>query len=250
VPSTLSPVPRVLRRAALGLLPAAWQIPLRYYYRRAFDLDRELSLVPGLVRPGSRAIDVGANLGVYTYALWKLGAEVEAFEPLSSMAAGLRAFARPRIRVHEVALSSTPGRQKLHFPTGDHGTLDLGRGSLSSSSTLQGGVEVTVRTLDEYDFTDVSFIKIDVEGHESAVLEGASRTLAKNRPNLLVEIEQRHLAVPVGTVLKGLLDQDYQGYFVQRGQLKSIKDFSWETHQRDVLDTPDYVNNFIFTPAV
>jgi FkbM family methyltransferase len=52
---------------------------------------------------------------------------------------------------------------------------------------------VSVRRLDDIDLGGgVGFLKIDVEGHEEAVLAGASRTLKQSMPAVLVEVEERH----------------------------------------------------------
>ena len=52
---------------------------------------------------------------------------------------------------------------------------------------------VNVKKLDNLQFENpISFIKIDVEGHEMEVIEGAIETITKNKPILLVEIEEIH----------------------------------------------------------
>ena len=66
----------------------------------------------------------------------------------------------------------------------------------SNLSALQSGgvvetVKVPMRTLDSYQLSNVGFIKIDVEGHEEAVLHGSSETLRREMPNLMIEIEDR-----------------------------------------------------------
>jgi len=61
------------------------------------------------------------------------------------------------------------------------------------------GVNITespIRTLDSFGFTDIDFLKIDVEGDEVAVLEGAVQTLADQRP--LIVIEQNHATETYG----------------------------------------------------
>jgi FkbM family methyltransferase len=236
-----------VRHWALALLPQRYHIPARYYYRRFFGTaDPELRLLKTLVRPGSTTIDVGANLGVYTYALWKLSGRVEAFDPLPEYAELIRAFGKGNIGVHQVALSSQAGVQKLHL-MGDGAEIDMGRSSLSPLTAGIQTVETEVRTLDQFGFTDVSFIKIDVEGHELEVLKGAVHTLTEQKPNLLVEIEQRHLSYPMSVVFEYLAGLGYRGSFLERRQLQPINSFSREQHQvMENLYSPDYVNNFLF----
>jgi FkbM family methyltransferase len=200
------------------------------------------------VRPGSRAVDVGANLGVFTYALWRLGCQVEAFEPVPEYAAGIRAFDARRIQVHQVALSAGSGDAQLQFPR-EGGVVDLGRGSLSPPHVLRDQIAVPVKALDHYGFSDISFIKIDVEGHELDVLQGAAETIKRCRPNLLVEIEQRHLTFPMTRVFQHLADLGYRGSFIEAGVLRSLSEFSYERHQQPWLHdvyAPEYVNNFVF----
>jgi len=111
-------------------------------------------------------------------------------------------------------------------------------------------VEVDVRTLDEYDLRNVCFIKIDVEGHELEVLKGGVRTIDRERPTLLVEIEQRHLACPMQVVFDYLGEFGYRGFFFHDGGLRALSEFSADLHQRlPFLPNGlarDYVNNFVF----
>jgi len=57
----------------------------------------------------------------------------------------------------------------------------------------RGNVAVNIRTLDSFGYTDVSFIKIDVEGYEYRVLQGAEETIKNFRPTILVEQNKGNL---------------------------------------------------------
>ena len=73
--------PRLVRRLLLQVVPKRYHLPLRYHYRRwRGTLDQEAALLKEMVNPGGTALDVGANVGVYTYLLWRLCARVEAFD--------------------------------------------------------------------------------------------------------------------------------------------------------------------------
>src|SRR5437868_5966109 len=71
-------------------------------------------------------------------------------------------------------------------------------------------LEIEVRTLDQFDLRNVGFVKIDVEGHELAVLEGAARTLARERPNLLIEANEHHRPDAVGSIRRFMAELDYE----------------------------------------
>jgi hypothetical protein len=115
-------------------------------------------------------------------------------------------------------------------------------------------LSVSVTTLDAY-FADQprgpDFLKIDVEGHESAVLAGAWRTLELHRPAILIECEARHRADgDVRPVFEMLQSFGYQGSFFQNGRRRPLAEFDPAVHQR--IDSPsarlprEYVNNFAF----
>ena len=90
------------------------------------------------------------------------------------------------------------------FSKDEDGFLDFG-GTVnhnSGTSKLAGaGYPIQLRTLDSYNFIDVTFIKIDVEGLEIEVLKGAQKTIEQSHPDVMVEI---HLGVTVEDI-EGLL---------------------------------------------
>lgn len=152
----------------------------------------ELARLPEWVPPGRPAMDVGASRGVYTWFLRRLAPEVHAVEPNPRLAARLvRAF--PDVRVHAVALSDREGTARLRVPR-------LGRTPAEGWATLEARadfpglgraeveeIEVPVTTLDRLALADVGFLKIDVEGHEAALLHGGMETLRRCRPVILLE---------------------------------------------------------------
>jgi FkbM family methyltransferase len=246
-----------LRRAAMGRLPKAWQPAATYhYYRARSQLDRELPIVCRQLRPGSVAVDVGANEGVYTHAFARTGAFVEAFEPQPACLHVLRSYERrhPNVRVRGEALGAAESEGVLRVPMQD-GRLVSGWASLREERVNgDRAVEhrVQIRTLDSFVFRDVALIKIDVEGYELDVARGARTTIATWRPLLLIELEQRHHATPIARAFDELVALGYAGHFVDRGHgLRPLSEFDASRHQAlSNADVPGalYVNNFIFTP--
>jgi FkbM family methyltransferase len=244
-----------LRVAAFSRLPKHWQPAASYYYYRTRSmLDPELAVVRRRLGAGTRAIDVGANEGVYAHAFASTGAFVEAFEPHPEYLDVLRAYARRHhnVHVHGVALGDRPHAATLHVPAID-GRPVPGRSSLQTVADEAMRYEVEVRTLDSFDFEDVAVIKIDVEGRELDVLRGARETVKRCRPVLLLEVEQRHLRMPIQNVFAEVSDLGYAGNFLlpHTGAVP-LDQFDPSEHQRTAnADRPHalYVNNFIFSPT-
>lgn len=161
-----------------------------YVAWKAVSDRQERRLLQGLVGPGATVVDVGANVGVYTRYLAGLvgpSGTVHAFEPAPANFHRLQGhLARiPHVRLKQAAVGSRSGTTTLYLSEAlnvDHQTYDSGAG--------RRGVEVPIVRLDDH-FSPgdrVDLIKIDVQGHEMHVLEGARRVLGEN-PAIVVLME-------------------------------------------------------------
>ncbi len=235
------------------LVPQRHQVPAKFWYDwlRGHH-EAEMAFLGSIVKSEDRAIDIGGNRGVYAYRLWRLGARVEVFEPNPACSNVLEAWAigKPRVKVHTVALSSRPGSATLHIPVDESGVEHDASASIEHrGSTPVRDQLVALRTLDSYGFNGVTLIKIDVEGHENSVLEGAARTLWSSRPALLIEIEQRHHSKPLDEVFGKVLAFGYQGFFLAAKELRPLDQFDADRHQsmkHFVTRREAYINNFLF----
>ena len=222
-------------------------------------LEAEIRLLPYLVPSQCLAVDVGAHSGVYTYALSRLATEVIAIEPNLALAQDLaQAFRRRRVTVVAEAASDVAETAVLRTPKGN--ASGTGLATLSPTNTLGGSVfsttNVAARPLDKIVGEDVpvGFIKIDVEGHELAVLRGANQLLSRWRPNLLIEAEERHRDGAVASVVQFLQPFGYRGFMLRKGILTSIADFESSRDQNlspiaapaEGLKPAEYSNNFVF----
>src|SRR5437870_6468533 len=99
--------------------------PSVFYQRRIAQEARmgesELAVLAELVPRGGIAVDVGANVGFFAYALADIADRVLAFEPNPDYAFFARWMLRDRAEVHEVALSDASGRGTLYVPLSDQG---------------------------------------------------------------------------------------------------------------------------------
>lgn len=246
--------------AAVGALQDAWKhgyrrtavsIAPRAYWRSRFLLrgyeEPELRLLPQLCRPGSTVVDVGANFGMYTYWLSQLAARCVSFEPIPALAAALKSGFGDRIELHNVALSDEPGTAELIVPRISPGLSTIESRNALDPNALRGAerFQVKKQCLDDFDLRDVSFIKIDVEGHEEAVLRGATKLLARERPSLLLELEERHNPGCIERVTATLAVHRLEGAVIEDGRIVNLRDFDAVEHQRTVSEA-HYIRNFIF----
>lgn len=149
----------------------------------------EMHFLRDYLRPGDTFVDVGANVGVYSLLACSVpGVSVVALEPSA------RAFARA---AENVALNGLGDRVRL---------IRAAAGAAIRTAMLTTGLDVLnrlldegsqapaepvdVTTLDALDLERVSLIKIDVEGCEAEVLEGARALIDSHRPVLIVEFNQ------------------------------------------------------------
>lgn len=250
------------RRALRALCPQPllnWR-EARFYGRYG---EVELHLLEFLCRRDADAIDVGANDGSYVHYMRRHARHVLAYEPMPTLAKALRQKFPRDVTVEPIALSDKAGSIELRMPVVD-GVVVTGCSTVSDDASAAypayEGIEVPMARLDEVYKGSCGFIKIDVEGHQQAVLEGAIRTIKRCQPRMLVEVEER--LSPGGLArARAYFDRlGYRGLFVHQGQLKPINRFSVQTMQ-DQVNLPDltasltarqrfgrYIYNFIFLP--
>lgn len=221
---------------------AAWAFRVRREQRMLF-LDE-------LVDPARPAADVGAWWGPWTYWLSRRCPEVWTFEPNPALATVLRGVCRDNVRVCEVGLSDRAGAMALYVP---RAVGPDAQSTLVPAHRMPDADEVTVelRRLDDFGLHDLGFVKIDVEAHEAEVLDGATETIARCRPVVLIEIEQRFHDEPVSRLFERMLAHDYGGWFRREHTWRPLGDFDVERDQTATSDDPKslaYVNNFVFTP--
>jgi FkbM family methyltransferase len=226
---------------------------------RQWNEGDDVRLAALLTDPAKLFVDIGANAGLYAWVASRAGADVVAIEPHPGMAQRLRTRL-PQIEVVEVALSHEAGVATLFVPS-------VKAHDVTTRSSLEEGAnegfehrtyDVEMKRLDDVLASrskPVGFLKIDVEGHEDRVLDGATNTLAEDRPVILIEIEWRHHPRGAPRLIASLEEAGYSGGFVLDGTYRPIADFD-----HDVLQSPAnlkgpglhlgkrpvYVNNFVF----
>jgi FkbM family methyltransferase len=213
---------RALQRLAMRMVPRRAHLALaHYFYSRPGGGEPEIQFVSKFADPARDAVDIGANIGLYTYRLSPHVRTVHAFEPNPRLFEVLAAAKLRNAALHRVALSSIQGHATFYVPRAAYGEL-LGWGSLVQgrcpSAQSEEAIDVEVAPLDRFGLTNVSFMKIDVEGHELQVLEGAAETLSQNRPAIVIESDMANRP-QVDAVLRrhGLQRRTLEELFGQRG---------------------------------
>jgi FkbM family methyltransferase len=250
-----------------------WFLSWQYRY-----FESELRHLAELVPRDRPAVDVGLSLGTWSWWLARHAPVVHAFEANVDLAAALERSLPKNVRVHRVAVSDRVGEAQLSIPPGDRGPQQrfgcrvlglqgpLGLDGRASLLPLGGpAVVVPTVTLDSLDLGPVGFVKVDVEGHEPAVIAGATATLARDRPNVVLEIEHQFHegSSSIDDVFQRMHDNGYEGKFLLKGKWQPIESFDVQAHQIEVRDRVQrsgllrntlfnarrYVNNFVFTPG-
>ena len=237
--------------------PSIW---LRWHFmHRPKSAEQELLYLDRIVPKGAVTVDVGAHCGLYTRKLARLSSKVYAFEPAHRMADLLRRTSASNVSVHEIALSDQTGNAELFVPQGDQ-ELVYGLASLEPKlgSRNERGVSINVPTvrLDAIVHQDVAFVKIDVEGHELNVLNGAVELLENSQPVFLVEAEDRHRSEATRSIFEFFEKRFYRGFFLKNGSAVPVEQFDPEELQDANALLPHggrrngrfYVNNFFFFP--
>ena len=136
-------------------------------------------------RPGSTIIDAGAFVGIHAIS-WahKIDGRVIAFEPVS---ASYQVLIKNKInhKVSDEKLKCYP--MALGQDNQDCHIVDDTLRSHIALAKASNTEPTEMRTLDSFDFDDVSVIKLDVEGYELAVLKGAQQLIARCMPVVIFE---------------------------------------------------------------
>jgi FkbM family methyltransferase len=209
--------------------------------------ETELEVLPYAARAGENVLDIGANYGLYAHHLSKVvgpHGHVYAFEPVPFTAGTLRivaALLRFRgVEVIEKGLSDQNGPVTFTLPTQESGAIAAGMAHIAGRDDQQGANaafrgryagtrEVTCQVVRLDDFlpasTQVSFIKMDIEGAELQALRGGEQVIDRCKPSVLIEINSGFLA-GFGVKLDDLLQ-----FFSGRG----YRMFWWDDKQRRLV---------------
>tara|TARA_Y100000816_G_C26079408_1_gene568683 strand:+ start:778 stop:1530 length:753 start_codon:yes stop_codon:yes gene_type:complete len=214
--------------------------------------EKELQLLKKIIIPETDTIDIGVYRGVYSYEMAKYSKMVHAFEPnpiiFKDIELNLGKIIK-NINLYNFALSDkenkvllkVPIRNKNYDKSNYEEYFQMGRATIHEQNVM-GDIEtfeIKSKKLDNFTFSNrISFIKIDVEGHEMSVIKGAENTIKQYKPTLLVEIEEKHSKQKVLDSINYINSLGYESFFYDN-ELKSTNN----------LNNLNMYNNFIFKPC-
>ena len=161
-------LPKMLKKSVDKGLLAEYQIAVR---RRSIELCKKRDV----------ALDIGANVGLWSRDLVKSFSRVLAFEPVALF--------------RECLESNVTGEnfEVLPIALGDQDTqgtmiiIEDNSGATHLDPATMGTGDVQVVRLDSLNFQNISYIKVDCEGYEYRILQGAEQTIRHCRPIMVIE---------------------------------------------------------------
>jgi FkbM family methyltransferase len=230
----------------------------RHISRELREGEPELRLLSIICRPDGEFLDVGANHGIYAGYAARFSKRVIALEPHPVVAAEMARSVPRNVEVIRAAASDRPGRAQLRIPT-SAGSDVATRSSLESDVNPGFGertVEIELLAIDSLPLNNMAAMKIDVEGHEFSVLEGATRAIARFKPVVIIECEERHHVGATARLTQFFARAHYDGFFLLKNKLTNVAEFDAARMQnlQDLKSVTggrsrNYVNNFIFIPS-
>ena len=214
--------------------------------------ENEIKLVKNFIKNDTDTLDIGVYRGVYSYEMSKYSKTVHAFEPnpiiYKDLDKNLKKIVK-NINLYNFALSNKNEDIELKIPIRDLNSnkenyeeyYQLGKATIHKENELKNfeKCKIISKKIDDLDFKNkISFIKIDVEGHEKEVIEGGVKTIQKNKPVLLIEIEKQYSKRNVSDTINFINSLGFTSYFFDNIDLKKTND----------LDNLNKYNNFIFKP--
>ncbi len=245
-----------------GLRQVLWEI-------RPLEPERQLA-VHLIKRLGNAAaaVDIGGHIGFYSSAFARICPQVFCFEANPNLAQYLIEVLPKNVEVLNLAVSNSEKSLELRIPVMEGkpntGMATTSKANVFSSVVLESESVLSVRATTLDSFFDkriprggVSFVKIDVEGAEEAVVSGAQETIRTCRPILLIESEARHGA-DISNLFSLMTSQDYSVFradpagkklvLVKAQEVPALQSNDRLKKKEKNFYSTEYVNNFFFVP--
>jgi FkbM family methyltransferase len=231
-------------------------------HRRARKYQRKedrggIAYIQNTIKKGDTVFDIGAHKAGYLYfflSQLEHSGSIIAFEPQPVLYKYLltlkQLFNWQNVRIESFAVSDKAGKALLYIPY-NHGRPSSPCATITENRLpfeYQLTEEVTTISIDAYcrqHNTVPDFLKVDVEGNELLVFQGAKEILQSRKPPILFECEKRFVGTEtMMQTFDFLMGLGYQGYFIMGDKTFPLSEFDPAKHQD--MNGPMYCNNFIF----
>jgi FkbM family methyltransferase len=235
-----------MSKCNLGICIAALRTYIRNIKGRKFE--PEIKFLKNIINEGETCLHIGASDARHSYIMSGLigkEGQVYAFEPSSysygHLALMVKLHRLKNVHTYHLAISDKAGSVCLVTPeksTGHAGRSFAFITGQDSTNTKRTDIEsdkttkedVTAVSVDgfasENNIGSVDFIRCDTEGSEMLILKGASETLKKNKPNLLIEIHSNALKEVFNSNAKEvtgfLFDLGYHMFREDEGKIQEV----------------------------
>lgn len=222
--------------------------------------EPELDVIDFALEPDEKALDIGANFGLWTYHLERhmSTGRVIAFEPIPSTFATLQLVARllrfRNAEMHRLGCSVKGELAPFAVPLQDSGAIAAGLAHLDGRPSIQLGAEdeipaqklkeiwCEVVALDELlpGMDGVAFVKCDIEGAELLAFRGAEQLIRRNRPTVVCEVNSSFLkgfGFRVEDVIGFFKEKQYTAYLYRRDESPSL----WELESESGVESQNLV---------
>ena len=242
---------KFIKKKFWKIVPKQYYLASKYYYQFFNNtLNKEMLYVSKILKKKRRFIDIGSNIGIFSYHFSRFMENVESFEPINYVSHFIEDSKIKNIKLYKIALSDKYGKGTINVPFSDNNKPLYSRSSLNKIYKNKTEHKVSMKTLDSYNFKNVDVIKIDVEGHEDKVIRGSLNTINLYKPIILVEIEERFSNIGFVNQVRIIKEMGYKGFFLQNNKLITIDKFPLDRYQStdNIEINYKYINNFIFIP--
>jgi FkbM family methyltransferase len=206
----------------------------------------ELFFLAKILKHGSYCIDIGANVGYYSFFMSKYIGEngkLIAIEPIKLFAdiwhKNMKTTRNKNFKLLNIALGETQKSVSMGTPV-FNGILHHGMTKIinDNESNILFKTEVEMKIPDEVfsEMEKLDFIKIDVEGYESIVLQNMKNVISKHKPLIQAELSGKQNRE---VVIKFLKELSYTVNILDNNKLIEITNDKIETYQNDFYFVPD-----------
>ncbi|HIP36966.1 MAG TPA: FkbM family methyltransferase [Crocinitomix sp.] len=210
----------------------------------------ELYFIQTLVKSGDTVLDIGANLGYYSYFFAKkIGKQGQllAIEPIPLFAKiwkkNLKKYSNYNLKLFNCALGSeSKNKVKMSIPIVDgvvrHGLTKVeGQGDENWESLIDYEVPMQVgdELIEKENLTALNYIKCDVEGYEHYVIPSLKQTILKFKPLIQIELNGKENRQ---TVADFLFDLKYEVYILEKNKLNKITPNQIHNYNQDFYFIP------------